>query len=321
MSEKRTAILDWIAQGRLQAEALPIALRLAGLSPTRSNWRNFFNQLTLWLGAICCAIAVIFFFAYNWQAMGRFAKFGLVEILIIASLFLCWRVDFNRVTGQALLVFASLLVGALLALIGQTYQTGADSYQLFAIWAIAILPWVAVGRFSSLWLIWLGLINLSILLCYQTFGGVFGLLFDETQIIWGLFILNTLALACWEFAAQNGVEWLRVRWAVRLLAVVSGSLITMLIIWAILDTHKSVALLAYPIWLLTAYVIYRHVYKDVFVLAGSVLSVIIVITVWLSNVLLSHSDGGAFLFIGLVIIVLSALGGYWLKVISNEEQA
>jgi uncharacterized membrane protein len=321
MSEKRTAILDWIAQGRLQAEALPTALRLARLSPTRSDWREFFNQLTLWLGTICLAIAVIFFFAYNWQAMGRFAKFGLVEVLIVASLLLCWKVSLKPITGQAALVFAALLVGALLALVGQTYQTGADTYELFAMWAIAILPWVAVGQSSALCLIWLGLINLTALLYYQTFSGLFGLLFDDEQIVWALFILNTLALCGWEFAAQNGVSWLRERWAVRLLAVASGSLITMLVILAIEDTHKATALLVYPAWLLTAYVFYRHIYKDVFVLAGGVLSVIIVITVWLSDILLSHDDGGAFLFIGLLIIILSALAGYWLKSISHEEQA
>ena len=319
MSEKRTAILDWIAQGRLQTEALPTALRLAGLSPTRSDWREFFNQLSLWLGAICCATAVIFFFAYNWQAMGRFAKFGLVEILIIASLLLCWKSDLNRMTGQAALLFAALLVGALLALVGQTYQTGADSYQLFAIWAIAILPWVVISRFSALWLVWLGLINLTALLYYQTFNGLLGFLFDDAQMVWALFIFNTVALCCWEFAAQRGVSWVGERWALRLLAVASGSLMTTLAIWAIVDDHNTIALLVYPVWLLAAYVVYRHVCKDVFVLAGGVLSVIIVITVWLSNVLLRHDDGGAFLFIGLVIIVLSALGGYWLKSISNEE--
>ena len=62
MKENRTAILDWIEQGHIQADALPDALRLAGLHPGRADWRNFFNQLTLWLGAIFCATAVIFFF-------------------------------------------------------------------------------------------------------------------------------------------------------------------------------------------------------------------------------------------------------------------
>jgi uncharacterized membrane protein len=323
MSEHRTEILDWIAQGRLQSDALPTALRVAGLSPGRADWREFFNYLTLWLGATLCAVGIIFFFAYNWQAMGRFAKFGLVEIFIIASLALSWRLNFNRVTGQALLLFATLLVGALLALVGQTYQTGADTYELFTVWAMAVLPWVAVSCFAPLWLFWLGLINMAATLYYQTFGGLFGWLFDSGQILWAVFILNTAALCIWEIAAYLGVSWLRERWSVRILAVASGSLITILATWTILDFnehHKITALPVYLVWMTAAYIVYRHVTKDVFVLAGGVLSAIIFITVWLSKLMLEHDDGGAFLFIWLVIITLSAIGGFWLKSVVNEER-
>jgi len=324
MSDTRTEILEWIAQGRLQDDALPAALRLAGLHPDKKDWREFFNQLTLWLGVIFCATAVIFFFAYNWQAMGQFAKFGLVEILIVVSLVLCWRLDLNHVAGQATLLFATLLVGALLALVGQTYQTGADTYELFTVWAIAVLPWVTVCCFAPLWLFWLGLINVAAVLYYQTFGGLFGWLFDSEQIMWALFILNTLALCVWETAAHCGVSWLRERWSVRILAVASGSLITVLAIWAILDfdEHNNTgAVLVYLVWMVVAYIVYRHVTKDVFVLAGGVLSAIITITFWLSKLLLKHDEGGAFLFIGFAIIVLSAVGGFWLKSVVNEERA
>ncbi|MEI6708229.1 MAG: DUF2157 domain-containing protein [Methylococcales bacterium] len=323
MSDTRTEILEWIEQGRLQTEALPTALRLAGLHPDRKDWREFFNQLTLWLGAICCATAVIFFFAYNWQAMGLFAKFGLVEVLIIASLVLYWRFDINHIAGQATLLFDTLLVGALLALVGQTYQTGADTYELFTVWAITVFPWVAVCCFAPLWLFWLGLINMAAVLYYQTFGGLFGWLFDSDQIMWALFILNTLALCVWETAALLGVSWLRERWSVRLLAVASGSLISILATWAILDfdEHSGItALLVYLVWMVVAYLFYRHLSKDVFVLAAGMLSAIIVITVYLSKQMLKHDEGGAFLFIGLIIIGLSAVGGFWLKSVGNEEQ-
>ncbi len=326
MSDTRTEILKWIEQGHLQDDALPTALRLAGLHPDRKAWREFFNHLTLWLGAICCAVAVIFFFAYNWQAMGLFAKFGLVEILIIASLVLYWRCDINHVAGQATLLFATLLVGALLALVGQTYQTGADTYELFTVWAIAVFPWVAVCCFAPLWLFWLGLINMAAVLYYQTFGGLFGWLFDSDQIMWALFILNTLALCVWETAALLGVSWLRERWSVRILAVASGSLISILATWAILDfdEHNNTggavlvynntgAVLVYRVWMVAAYIVYRHVTKDVFVLAVGVLSAIITITFWL------YKDGAS-LFIGFTIIGLSAVGGFWLKSVVNEEQ-
>jgi hypothetical protein len=72
-------------------------------------------------------------------------------------------------------------------------------------------------------------------------------------------------------------------------------------------------------WMAAAYGAYRHWLKDVYVLAGGVLSGIVVITTLLGKNLGSHGDGGAFLFIGLVIIGLSAAGGWWLKRLINEH--
>jgi hypothetical protein len=66
-------------------------------------------------------------------------------------------------------------------------------------------------------------------------------------------------------------------------------------------------------------VVYRYWLRDVFVLAGGVLSAIIVITVFLSKQMLPHDRGGAFLFIGLLIIGLSACGGLWLKTVAREK--
>ncbi|MET0204922.1 MAG: DUF2157 domain-containing protein [Casimicrobiaceae bacterium] len=52
-----------------------------------------------------------------------------------------WR-GLDTLPGKAALV-AALLAGALLALVGQVYQTGADTFELFAAWAVAIVVLVA----------------------------------------------------------------------------------------------------------------------------------------------------------------------------------
>ena len=323
MSTSRTEILEWVERGRLPAEALPAVLRLARITPGPADWRRFLSRLTLWLGTVFCAAAVIFFFAYNWQAMGRYAKFGLAEGLIIAAVFLAWRLGLERAGGKAALLAAALLVGALLALVGQTYQTGADTYELFAVWALAILPWVAVSCFGALWLLWIGLINLAALAYFQAFGIWFGLVFGPEKQLWLLFALNTTALCVWEFAARRGVPWLREIWPVRILAVASGGALTALAVWAVLDSQR--ASIAHPLvyltWMAAAYLAYRRWQLDLFVLAGAVLSIIIVVTTLLSNQLLKQSDGASFLFIGLVVIGLSALGGYWLKAVAREQRS
>ncbi|HYD82241.1 MAG TPA: DUF2157 domain-containing protein [Paucimonas sp.] len=315
-------ILDWLQQGRLRRDDLPAALRLAGITPGPADWLRFLDRLCLWAGALLLGAAAIFFLAYNWQEMGRFAKFGLVELAILAGLALCWRIGVDRVAGKALLLAIALLLGALLALVGQIYQTGADTFELFAAWAAVVLPLAAAGRFAALWLFWLALLNLALVLYFQTFGMLFGWIFDPERMLWALFALDTAALCVWEAASRSGVPWLRERWAARVLAVASGGQATALAVWAIVDAgfSRAAAAAAYMAWMAGAYLFYRYRTRDLFVLAGGVLSAIIVAAVWLSKQWLRHEAAGAYLLIGLIVIGLSAAGGIWLKAVAAEDR-
>ncbi len=325
MTSHRKQILQWARQGHLKKDSLPNAFRLAEAEPCPGDWGQFLDGLMLWFGAIFMAIGVIFFFAFNWQEMGRLAKFGLVEICIVAAVAICWKLGLDRLSGKAALFAATLLIGALLALVGQTYQTGADPWQLFATWALMVLPWVAIGRFGALLLFWIGLLNLSLLLYFQTLPRAFGwigLLFSTETLLWTLFVLNTVALGLWEFAAQRKVAWLGERWPLRVLAFASGGLITTLAVWALVDSRhfNLLEMATYFVWLAAGCVIYRHKIQDIFVLTGGVLSVIIVVTAWLAKQLLFHGESaGALLMIGMTVIGLSAAGGFWLKSIAQEK--
>ena len=55
-------------------------------------------------------------------------------------------------------------------------------------------------------------------------------------------------------------------------------------------------------------------------LAGGVLSAIVVVAALLGKTLLRRGDFGAFLLIGLVVIGLSAWGGFWLKALAAKER-
>ncbi len=175
MATSRNDILDWAEQGRIAPQKLRAALELGAVLPTADEWRCFLDRMLLFMGVVLIAAGVIFFFAFNWQEMGRLAKIGPVEVLILGALGLLWRLGLERAAGKASLLAASLLVGALLALIGQIYQTGADSYELFAVWAAAILPWALLWRLPALWILWLALLNLAVSLYFLTFGLATGL--------------------------------------------------------------------------------------------------------------------------------------------------
>jgi len=145
----RDQLMQWAEQGRIPPGRLHDALRMAGVTPSATDWRRFLELATLWLGVVLLGAAVIFFFAYNWQALGRFAKFGIVEALLIGAVVAALRLGLDRPAGQAALTGAVLLTGALLALVGQVYQTGADPWELFAAWAGATLAWVLIGRIGG----------------------------------------------------------------------------------------------------------------------------------------------------------------------------
>ena len=330
MNTRRQRLFAWAARGRIAAPDFGRALEAAEVLPTAADWRRFLDQALLWLGTVMLASGVIFFFAYNWDELHRFARFALVQGGLLACLAVMAWTGPDRPAGRAALLGACLLTGALLALIGQTYQSGADTVELFAAWAALILPWALLGRFAALWVLWLGLVNLSIALYYGTFGGFVPAL-GADELIWALFLVDTLALLVWEALSRVGgvrFAWLREPWALRLLATAGGGCVTLLALNAALTGALPVpgdgtapaswpAWLAWLAWLGGAWLFYRRLTLDLYVLAGAVLSVILVLTAWLSRHLVGFSDAGG-LVLGLLVIGLSAAGGRWLRTLAAE---
>ncbi|MEW6687494.1 MAG: DUF2157 domain-containing protein [Pseudomonadota bacterium] len=320
MANPRDEILDWAEQGRIAPQDVRRALEAGAALPGAAEWRRFLDRLLAFMGVTLLAAGVIFFFAFNWNELGRFARFALIEAPILAALALLWRLGLEGIAGKATLLLAALLTGALLALVGQTYQTGADTWELFAAWGAAILPWALVARFPALWILWLALANLALALYYVTFGLLWGMLFAPQKLVWLLFALDTAALVLWEGLAAAGVAWLRERRSLRILATASGVAATTLAMFDVLGWRDSGGwgALAWLAWVAAAYAAYRRRIRDLYVLAGGVLSIVVVVTTLLAKQLRMH-DAGAFLFIGLVVIGLSAAGGWWLRSIANEE--
>jgi len=320
--QPRRDILDWAAQGRIAPGLLKGALQAGGALPQGIEWRRFLDRLLLFLGVALVAAAIVFFLAANWSALGRFARFALVEAAIAVALVFVWRLGLGRAGGKAALLAAALFVGALLALLGQSYQTGADTFELFAGWAVAILPWVLLARFPALWILWIALVNLAAILYYQTFHGFFGVLFGPERMLWVLAVINTAALAAWEVLARLGIAWLREAWAMRLLGLSSGALFTTLAVLAVSGWHEAGAwnVVAWLAWLGVAYLAYRVSQLEVFMLAWGALSVVVVVAALLASRLLSRGEAGAFLLIGVVVLGLSAAAGFWLRALAREAE-
>ena len=96
-------------------------------------------------------------------------------------------------------------------------------------------------------------------------------------------------------------------------------------VWAITggfrdDRVSGLAMLAYVGWAAALYFWYRRVRLDPFMLAGGLLSLIVVVVVLLGDALLDNAEAGGFLLIGLVVIGTSAGGAIWLKRIVKEQR-
>jgi uncharacterized membrane-anchored protein/uncharacterized membrane protein len=174
-------------------------------------WRAFLARATLALGLLLLASAAICGVAANWDAMTKAQRLaGAQGALIVSALLAAWLYRRPAATpirahGRACVVgLAAVLLGALLALVGQTYQTGADTWELFAGWAVLLLPWAVAARSQGVWLLWIVVANLAL-----------ALLLGERVLSWWIVFggpgfpslvvsaANMFMLAIWEYSARR----------------------------------------------------------------------------------------------------------------------
>jgi uncharacterized membrane protein len=175
------------------------------------RWEAWGRRALLAAGLAHLLAGVIFFFAFNWADLTAMAKFALLGAGAAAAAVTALLAGLDRPAGQALLISASVLLGALLAVIGQVYQTGADTYELFAFWALLILPWVAASRSAPHWVLWLALVGLAL-----WFYGA-DLLVPADRLSWealtsAVATVPALGLAAREAALARGWSWLGGGW-------------------------------------------------------------------------------------------------------------
>lgn len=324
MDTERELILHWQQQGRIPQEELPDLLSNYSQPPAPSHWLHFACRLLPSLATLALSAAVIFFFAFNWQAMSVLQKFSLLQgiFLLVFTIYL-WAYPKRSLYRALGLIAINLCCGALLALIGQTYQTGADPWELFAVWAMLTLPITLVSLSSVHWIISLGLINLASLLYLTTFQNMpFFWIADES---WGFFfvILNSLFLvACLIAEKQPSARpLLPDPLASVAAAILSGISATWLAIWTIFDGADSEHLyaLVYLLWFLCLSLHYRYRGFNLIVLTGLAGSAIVVISCLLIRALESFMDSTGLLLVGLAVILLSTGASHWLRKLATNQ--
>ncbi|MBL8308159.1 MAG: DUF2157 domain-containing protein [Rubrivivax sp.] len=125
--------------------------RAAGLHGEPPSLAHTLPRAVLATGATLFGLGLVFWVAANWDTLGRFGRLALLQGVVLGGVLMAlWRPAL-RVPGGLL---ALLATGALFATFGQTYQTGADPWQLFALWAVLTLPLALAVRSDALWAPW-----------------------------------------------------------------------------------------------------------------------------------------------------------------------
>ena len=147
----RLALHEVAEQHRLDAAARQRLIALAELHTAPAALAHWLPRGLAVLAAALGGFGVIVWIAANWDTLGRFGRFGLLMAFIgVMGAGAVWR----PVARAPLALLAMLGIGALFAHFGQTYQTGADPWQLFALWAVLALPLCLGARSDVLWAPW-----------------------------------------------------------------------------------------------------------------------------------------------------------------------
>ena len=116
------------------------------------SWQRYLNLLFLLLTVGFLTSGVVTLIAANLDYFSDLAKIYGLQTLLVVTVILgiyCFIRESRRQAKEklkwktySLFFVVSVLIGGLFALVGQTYQTGADVWQLFAVWTLCQLPFL-----------------------------------------------------------------------------------------------------------------------------------------------------------------------------------
>ncbi|QLB20613.1 hypothetical protein A6B43_03240 [Vespertiliibacter pulmonis] len=133
------------------------------------TWNQFLIRLFTLLGGGLLSSGIIIGIASNWLYLTKFEKLYAMQILLVAviglTIWLYRREITERLSLKTVIAefLVAVIIGGLFILLEQVYQTGADIWQLFALWAILQLPLLIVLPNVVNILLWLVTFNLALI--------------------------------------------------------------------------------------------------------------------------------------------------------------
>ena len=261
------------------------------------SWQKFLRLFVISLGIGFTVSGIIFFFAYNWADLHKFAKIGLIEGLIIITTLIVLLSKINQNFKHIILTGTAILVGVLFAVFGQVYQTGANAYDFFLGWTMFITLWVIISNFAPLWLLYLTLINTTVILYSQQVAQDWSEVFLSTL----LFVINTAFLVASVFLSKYRTEVKVPVWFSNIIALTSIFYTTIGITIGIFDKYQAsfMVLILITAMLFAIGIKYGLKEKSGFYLSIIPFSLIIII----SALLIKISDGERMFLLASLFII------------------
>lgn len=314
------------------------ALELADLKPSPTLWRRYLDRFLMAVGVALIVAGITAFFAWNWAGLAPFQKFALIQIAIVSAVLATWRLGMDSVGGRGCLFAAAFLIGVLLAVFGQIYQTGADPYGLFFGWAVLILPFALIGRQAGIWMLLLILINLGTIMYWtqvlnppdgwwqlsQLLGPIvwLGTTITSSSLASILFVLNVLALIIWEMAGSRWA-WCRGRLFPRItafLALATVLIPTLLMIFIeSADGDTDLSVISPALYLAaTALGLYYYQFqrRDLLILTQCLFGVILVVMAMAIRVMFEGFEST--LVLAILLLGQTAGAAWWLRGVSRR---
>lgn len=319
----RRLVEELYFHGKITSKAREYALDL--LHP-HNQWGLWISRLFLTIGTGLVLSGIVYFFAFNWVGITPAVKLASIQFGMIICLIGAYSYSLQRMSGQVLLLSASVLVGVFMAVFGQIYQTGADAYQLFMMWSLLTLGWTLISNFAAQWILWLVITNTFLVLWWQQ--AALPTREMEFMIFTYMAILNGAALALREyFAVAKAQEWLEARWTRLVLAVATLLIMLIPIVALIVEPYSATksVVLSGVIGLIghgAVYYVYRYKLPDMGSLAATVLSACIAFEFFVFKTLLGESlwraDAGIYLIMGIATLGIFAAAIVYLRNVSKN---
>lgn len=259
------------------------------------------------LAGLLAGLGLIFAIAAHWQDLARATQFALLQAAVaVGALGVIVAPRLRMPLG----LWCLLAIGGLLAFFGQTYQTGADAWQLFALWATLSLPLALGVRVDTVWSAWVLVTTTAISLWMSAHTAHHWRAEPDDLAVhligWALALGLVLALSS-RLGRQGGAGI----WARRTAACLAVLLVTASAVVALLGSSPAAhALLALLTLGAAAWAASRPAAFELFTLSATALGLNVVLVGGLVRLLFdgpSHGDPiGRFLLLGLAAAGLLA---------------